>query len=174
MPAWHEATWVDPDGKSRRRWRWGWLALLLIPAALVAFSIARFNDYWQYVDMTVTTMQCPQPVPESAAWADLEAAGCTEVDGGATVALLDAGRPVKETQDGAVWTYEGVPSAFSTLGINVTTPETAGRVYVVDAETTPPTVLMEMSSTDTADRVWTGNIGSVSSATFYAVIAPPE
>lgn len=174
MPAWHEATWVDPEAQQKRRWRLGWLLLLLIPAALIAFSIARFNDYWQYVDMTVTTMGCPQPVATGATWADLEAAGCAEADTGATVALLDAGRPIRESQDGAVWTYERVPSAFSTLGVNVTTPETAGGVYVVDAETTPPTVLMEMNSTDTADRVWTGNIGSVSSATFYAVIAPPE
>ena len=58
MPAWHEATWVDdPDAgpQKKRRFRWAWAWLLLIPAALMLFSVARSNNYWQYTDMTVTS-----------------------------------------------------------------------------------------------------------------------
>ena len=64
MPAWHEGTWVDdPDSAPRKkRWRATWMWLLLIPVALFMLSIARFNNYWQYADYTVSTLACDQPL----------------------------------------------------------------------------------------------------------------
>lgn len=175
MPAWHEATWVDPDEKQRKRgFRWGWLALLLIPAVLVTFSVARYNDYWQYDSMTVTTLQCQEPLEADATWADMEAAGCTSAALGATVQLVDGGRNVdnEPETDGTEWTFDNVPTAFSTLALNVTVPETAGKVFMVDAEPTPPEVLREMTASDVDRTTFARNLGEANTQAVYAVVAP--
>lgn len=179
MPAWHEATWVDdPDAgpQKKRRFRWAWAWLLLIPAALMLFSVARSNNYWQYTDMTVTTLQCQEPVSEAPAWADLADAGCAPAAIGAQVALTDAGRhPDAEPEsDGTTWTFEGVPSAFSTLAIDVQLAEPAGRVLVVNPESEPPTVVRELLANDTASTMFAGSLGELESTSFQVVVAPLE
>lgn len=177
MPAWHEATWVDPDGtvKKKRRFGFGWLVLLLIPAALIVFTVARSNDYWQYADVTVTTLQCQQPVDEAPTWADLEAAGCAPAAIGAQVELTDAGRhpDADPASDGTTWTFERVPTAFSTLAIDVQLPEPAGRVVIVNPETEPPTVVRELSANDTASRMFAGPVGRQETSSLQVVVAPP-
>lgn len=177
MKAWHEATWVDPDAPQRkRRLSWGWLWLLLIPAALIAFSVARFNDYWQYDDWTVTTYACAEPLTAEATWSDMEAAGCAQTAiPGSDVTLIDGGRPTEATDsDEAVWTFGNVPSGFSTSGLNVQLREPAGRVFLVDASSTPPTVHREMTPSDVARTLFARNIGETEATSFYVVVAPPE
>lgn len=178
MKAWHEATWVDPDAgdKKRRRFPLAWLWLLLIPGALVLFSVARFNDFWQYDDWTVVTFTCQQPLAADATWSELETAGCQQGDvPGAEVSLLDAGRAAGDVEtDGTTWTFRNMPAAFSTMGLNVFLEEPAGRVYIVDASTTPPTVHREMTASDVDRTVFARNLGEIDSTSLYAVVAPPE
>lgn len=175
MKAWHEATWVGPEGETpRRRFRLGWLWLLIIPAALVAFSIARFNGFWQYTEMSVTTLQCEQPLAETEpTWAQMEEAGCSPTALGADVVILDGGQPAdsEPETDGTTWTFERVPSAFSTLGINVMLPESAGRVHTVNAEAEPPEVLNEMNG-DAQRRTFSERLLQGDSTTFYVVVSP--
>ncbi|MDO5712666.1 MAG: hypothetical protein Q4P32_13145, partial [Micrococcales bacterium] len=170
MKAWHEATWVGPEGEApRRTFRLGWLWLLIIPAVLIAFSIARFNGFWQYTEMSVTTLRCEQPLAESEpTWPQMEAAGCTPTALGAEVVILDGGQPAdsEPETDGTTWTFDQVPSAFSTLGINVTLPESAGRVHTVNAEAEPPEVLNEMNG-DAQGRVFSERLLHGDSVTFY-------
>ncbi|WP_114908128.1 hypothetical protein [Ornithinimicrobium murale] len=179
MPAWHEATWVDdPDAAPRRkrRWRTAWLWLLILPVGLFLFSIARFNNYWQYDDYTVATFACEQPLAETATWSDMEAAGCRQAAiPGTEVKLLDGGAPAEEFEsDGTTWTFPNLPSAFSTMGLNVLLEESAGRVFIVDASTTPPAVHREMSPSDVDRTVFARSFGAIDSTEFYAVVAPPE
>lgn len=174
MPAWHEATWADPDAKEKRGFRWGWLWLLLIPAALILLSVARFNNYWQYDSMTVTTLECRDAVAEDATWADMESAGCEPTDVGATVQLVDGGRitDADPETDGTSWTFDNVPTAFTTLALNVTVPRSAGQVHIVDAEQEPPEVLRAMTPSDSARTVFARNLGEIDTLTLYAVISP--
>lgn len=177
MKAWHEATWVDPDARQRkRRFSWGWLWLLLIPAALVTFSVALFNDYWQHGDWTVTTYSCDEPLAADPTWADLQAAGCAEQEiPGAEVTLIDGGTPTEsDERDGAVWVFRDLPTAFSTMGLNVQLDEPAGRVFVVDGSTEPPSVHREMTASDVARTLFARNLGSLDSTDLYAVVAPAE
>lgn len=178
MPAWHEATWVDdPDaGPRKKRWRTAWLWLLLIPVALFLLSIARFNNYWQYADYTVSTLACDQPLAQDPSWSDMEAAGCAQAAiPGAEVVLLDGGAPAENVEtDGTTWSFPNMPSAFTTMGLNVLLQESAGRVFIVDAATTPPTVHREMTATDVNHTVFARSLGEADSTTFYAVVAPPE
>jgi len=174
MPAWHEATWVDPDEKQKRRFRGGWLWLLLIPAALVLFSVARFNDYWQYDDMTITTLECDERLGGSPTWADMESAGCAPAAIGATLTLVDAGRGTdpEPDMDGTNWTFKNIPTAFSTLVLNVTVHESVGGVLIVDAEQDPPAVLREMTPSDVARTVFARNLGELDTLTLYVVVYP--
>ncbi|QDO87501.1 hypothetical protein FNH13_03420 [Ornithinimicrobium ciconiae] len=178
MKAWHAATWEDPDdaATTKRRFSWGWLWLLLIPAALILFSLARFNDYWQYDDWTVATLHCDEPLTADPAWSDLQAAGCEQAPiPGAEVTLLDVGKPAQEFEtDGTTWTFRNMPSAFSTMGLNVFLEEPAGRVFIVDASTTPPTVHREMTPSDVERTVFARNFGTVETTNFYVAVAPPE
>ncbi|WP_109471570.1 hypothetical protein [Ornithinimicrobium cavernae] len=178
MKAWHEATWVDPDApeKPRRRFRWAWLWLLLIPTVLILFSLARYNNYWQYGDWTVATFSCDQPLPGEATWSDMEVAGCAqEAIPGADVKLLDVGVPAQDVEtDGTSWTFRNMPTAFSTMGLNVFLQESAGRVYIVDASTTPPTVHREMTASDVDRTVFARNLGEIDTTSFYVVVAPPN
>lgn len=174
--AWHEATWVDdPDApkKKNRRSYWNFLWLLVVPAALIAFFIARSNNYWQWTDMTVTTLECRESVAEGATWAAMEAAGCTPAATDAEVIILDVGNPVDKepTVEGATWTFKKVPSAFSTLGINVLVPESRGSVTVMDAETDPPSTLTTMNS-DVSGLTFSSTLPQGDSTSFYVVIAP--
>ncbi|MCK0110609.1 hypothetical protein MWU75_00420 [Ornithinimicrobium sp. F0845] len=174
MPAWHEATWVDPDGKKKRGVRMGWLWLLLIPAVLILFSVARFNDYWQYDDFTVTTVACEAPLAEGATWSDMDAAGCEESEiPGIEIRLLDGGRPAEDVEtDGTTWQFGNMPSAFTTLGLDVYLEESAGRVFIADASTTPPTVLREMRAGDVDRTVFARNLGDIDTLELYLVVAP--
>lgn len=179
MPAWHEATWVDdPDAgpRKKRRFRWAWAWLLLIPAALMLFSVARSNNYWQFTDMTVTTLQCQEPLGAEPTGADLEAAGCAPAALGAEVALTDAGRhpDADPESDGTTWTFEGVQSSFSTLALDVQFPEPVGRVLLVDPETEPPTVMRELTANDTASTKFAGNVGATEATSFQVVVAPAQ
>lgn len=175
MTAWHEATWVDPDrGAPRRGLRLGWLWLLIIPAAMIAFSIARSNGFWQYTEMSVTTLRCEQPLTEpEPTWAQMEAANCSPAALGGNVVILDGGQPAdsEPETDGTTWTFERVPSAFSTLGLNVMLPDPAGRVHSVNAEAEPPEVLIEMNG-DSQRRTFSERLPQGDSTTFYVVVSP--
>lgn len=173
--AWHSATWVDPDApEKKRRFSLGWLWLLLIPAALIIFSIFRFNNYWQHADWTVTTYACDQALAADATWSDMEAAGCSPTAiPGAEVVLLDAGYPAEHFEtDGTTWTFENMPAAFSTSGLNVFLEDSAGEVFVVDGSSTPPTVLHEMGNSDVARTVFTRNLGDIDTTDLIVVVAP--
>lgn len=204
MPAWHEAKWVDdPDAgpQKKRRFRLAWAWLLLIPAALMVLSVAQSNNYWQYDDITVSTLQCQEPVGEEPqgeepqgeettgeettgeepqgeepTWAELELAGCAPAAIGAEVELTDAGRhPDADVEsDGTTWTFEQVPTAFTTLALDVQLPEAAGRVFLVNPETSPPTVLNELSASDVADTMFAGPVGAVKSTSIQVVVTPPQ
>lgn len=173
--AWHEATWVGPEGEApRRRFRAGWLWMLIIPAALIIFSVARYNGYWQYTEMSVTTLQCEQPLADAEpTWAQMEAAACAPAAIGADVVILDGGQVADSSPntDGTTWTFEGVASSFSTLGINVTLADSAGRVHTVNAETQPPEVLNEMNG-DAQGRIFSQQLLQGDSTTFYVVVSP--
>lgn len=178
MPAWHEATWVDdPDaGPKKRRFRLAWAWLLLIPAGLMVFSVARSNNYWQFDDMTVSTLQCQESLGEEPTWGDMEAAGCAPAAIGAEIALTDAGRhpDADPESDGTTWTFEQVPTAFTTLALDVQLSEPAGRVFVVNPETTPPTVERELAASNVADTMFAGSLGSLKSTSIHVVVTPRQ
>lgn len=174
MPAWHEATWVGPEDKApRRRFPLSWLWLLVIPVALIGFSFARYNNYWQYTEMTVSTMECTQSLDAEPKWPDMEAAGCELAPLAAELVILDGGRQADKDPDtdGTTWTFDGVPGAFSTLGINATLKDSAGQVHIVNAEAEPPEVLSAMNG-DVGRRIFSQRLEQGDSRTFYLVVSP--
>jgi hypothetical protein len=147
--------------------------LLAIPAALLVFSFARYYDYWQYSDMTVSTLECAEPLEGDPSWSDMAAAGCEPVPISGEVVILDGGRQADKDPetDGARWTFDGVPSAFSTLGINAMLDDPAGRVYLVNAEAEPPQTLGELNG-DVGGLTFSGRLEQGDSRSFYLVVSP--
>lgn len=171
----HEAKWVDDPGeRPRKRFRWGWLVLLVIPAVIVGYFVAEHNNYWSYADVSVTTLSCEEPLGDDPSWDDMEAAGCAPTAIGDQIRLLEGGRVVSDpVADGAIWTFPDTPTAFSTLSIDVELGEPAGRMFLVNADPDPPEVGRELSG-DASGTRFSSNIGQRNNTAYYVVASPEE
>lgn len=171
----HEGKWVDTPGEQpRKRFQWGWLVLLVIPALIVFYFVADHNNYWNHQDVTVTTMSCQEPLVGEPTWADMEAAGCAPAAIGVEMRLLDGGQEVTSPRaDGATWTFPGAPTAFSTISTDVVLSESVDRLFIVNADADPPEVGREMNA-DASGTRFSSNIGERNVTSYYFVASPAE